>query len=88
MADRKTRHMERFRVEARASYPDEDSTVIEKEALSRAPKSESTHPRAKAIVAILSAVKTPWQAVVMLAFIALLAYFVATAGPAIVDRVF
>jgi hypothetical protein len=70
------------------SHQDEDTGIIEQRALSRAPKSESVHPRAKVIVAVLGAVKTPWQAVVMLAFIALLAYFVATAGPAIVDRVF
>jgi hypothetical protein len=76
----------RVRKEMRSAGDDEDSTVIEQEALSRSPKSSSTPPRAKAVVAILNAVKTPWQAVVMLAGLALLAYFVATAGPAILDR--
>jgi hypothetical protein len=54
MADRKVRHHERLKVEARASYPDEDSTVIDTLARERAGK-ESTPPRAKAIVAILNA---------------------------------
>jgi len=67
------------------SHEDEDSTVIEQRA-AQAVKAESTPPKAKAVVAILNAVKTPWQAVVMLAGLALLAYFVATAGPAILDR--
>ncbi len=67
------------------SHEDEDSTVIEQRA-ARAVKAESTPPRAKAFVAILNAVRTPGQVIVTLAFLGLLAYFVATAGPAILDR--
>ncbi len=74
------RHRQRL-----SSHEDEDSTVIEQRA-AQAVKAESTPPRAKAIVAILNAVKTPGQVIVTLAFLALLAYFVATAGPAILDR--
>ncbi len=75
------RHRQRL-----SSHEDEDSTVIEQRAAESVKSNSSTPPRAKAIVAILNAVKTPGQVIVTLAFLALLAYFVATAGPAILDR--
>lgn len=76
MADsdlKRTRHLERTKLELRASYPDEDSSVIEREALSRAPKSSSTPPHAKGLVAILAMLPGWGRVVVLLALIAALA---------------
>lgn len=58
-----------IRAELKSADLEEDTGVIEQEALSRAPKSSSTPPRAKFVLALLNA-KPSWQMVTLIAVIA------------------
>ena len=54
----------KVRAEMRSAGDEEDTGVIEREALSRAPKSSSTPPRARFVLALLNA-KPSWQMVII-----------------------
>ena len=54
-----------IRAELKSADEVEDTGVIEREALSRAPKSSSTPPRAKFVLAMLNA-KPSWQMVIII----------------------
>ncbi len=57
-----------IRAELKSADLEEDTGVIEQEALSRAPKSSSTPPRAKFVLALLNA-KPSWSMVVLVAIV-------------------
>ena len=57
-------HMMERRAELRSADLDEDTGQIELEAKSRAPKSSSTPPRARFVLALLNA-KPSWQMVII-----------------------
>ena len=72
-ADERKQALERLRVRAemRSAGDDEDSTVIEQQAVSRRPKSEPPHVRG--VVAILQTLP-PWgRVLVLLALLAVIA---------------
>ena len=54
-----------IRADLKSADLEEDTGVIEQEALSRAPPSTSTPPKAKALVALLNA-KPSWQMVIII----------------------
>lgn len=54
----------RYRAELRSAGEEENTGVIEQVAASRAPKSTSTPPRAKVLLALLNA-KPSWQMVII-----------------------
>ena len=54
-----------IRAELKSADLEEDTGVIEQAALSRAPKSSSTPPRAKFVLAMLNA-KPSWQMVIII----------------------
>jgi hypothetical protein len=64
------------RAEKRSMDEEEVSAVIEQEALERQRRTASIPAHARGAVAFLGAVKTPYQAIVALALIALVAFLV------------